>query len=85
MGLGSSNGADIHEDVLEELRVLRATLVEGLYVQILREFSKGGLEDEVTLRRYVGLVRVWDSLICLGRCVGGFGGEFVIRSLREVY
>ena len=84
MGLGTSNGAGIHEDVLEALRVLRATLVEGLYDQIMREFSKGGLEDEVTLRGYVGLVRVWDSLICLRRCVGGFGGEFVVRSLHEV-
>jgi len=75
--------AGVHEDVLEALRVMRAELVEGLYGRIVREDLEGGLEDEVIVGEYVGLVKVWDGLICLGRCVGGgfFFRDFSFQKL----
>ena len=69
--------AGVHEDVLEALRVMSGELVEGLYSRIVRQALEGALEDEVVVREYVGLVRVWDGLICLARCVDVVEGVFV--------
>jgi hypothetical protein len=79
MGLGRSDAA-IPEKVRKSLRKLRCGLVESLYARIVKEFSKGGIQDEGRVKEYVGLVRMWNGLICLGRWVDGlhlgFGGLF---------
>ena len=82
VGLGQSSnaGAGIHEEVGRALGALRDGLAEGSYDRIVKEILGEGLGDDRKVREYVGLVRMWDGLVCLERWVCLVVGGLILPS-----